>query len=262
MSSGRVGSCWLDQFDETLKLYDPSWWMKQDDFRIRNAEQTYSIIANFLQLEQQLLDCMDYIPFTADNHRIVSPKFTPIILEGCSLTESIFKRITNDGDRHTIKTYASRLDPRLDLSTATTIFLAPSLGFLRPFRDWTSAPPFWWTAYNKIKHDRIGHHDIASYLTTVNTLAALHQVIARSTDVFLECIAKAGWLNPDDERLSEYMVSRYVGCPPPEMPVESRLFVSATRDSFVIYEGEDVTVDHGWNFSARVKIHLWENDER
>ncbi len=236
--------------------------MKRDDFRIRNAEQTYAILANFLQLEQQLLDCMDYIPFTAQNHHLASPKFTPIILDGCSLTESIFKRITTNGDRHTIKTYASQLDRRLDLSSATTIVLAPSVGFLRPFRDWTNTTPFWWAAYNKIKHDRMGNHDVASYLATVNALAALHQVMARSTNVFLECIAKAGWLNPDDERLGDYMLSRYVGCPPPEMPVESRLFVSATRDSFASFESEDVTIDYSWNFSARIKLHLWENDER
>lgn len=235
---------------------------KTDDSGVFDAERTYAIIVNFLQLEQQLLEFSDYVPFTSESHKIVSPKFAPIILEACSLIESIFKRNLNDNRRLTFLSYAAELDPMLDLSAATTLLLAPTLDFLKPFHDWTSKPPFWWDAYNKIKHDRFQHYDSASYLTTVNTLAALHQVIARSTDIFLECIARVGWLNTHDDQFADYMVSRYVGCRPPGMPVESRLFVSATRDSFVVDEGDGPKVDQEWRFSTRVIIHLWENDER
>ena len=141
-----------------------------------NPEQVYAVVANFLSLEERLRECMECIPYTSQNQDVVSPKFPPIILESCSLTESIFKQTTSDRERHTLRTYAGVLEPDLELSDTTTIFLSHSLRFLRPFRNWQITPPTWWTAYNKLKHDRMGNYEAASYAATVNALAGLHQV--------------------------------------------------------------------------------------
>jgi hypothetical protein len=198
---------------------------------------------------------------TAQNYNLVSPKFTPIILEACSLIESVFKRSTTGNGRLTLKPYAELLEPNLELADATTIFLSHSLRFLRPFQNWHITVPSWWTAYNQLKHDRMSNWDAASYSATVDALAGVHQVLSRSK-LFLECIAKAGWLNEEDEHISELMTCNYVGCGPPQMPAESILFVSPIRDNFVIWNHDGPAIDYAWTFSERVKFHLWDYDER
>ena len=39
------------------------------------------VIANFMALEEQLLQCMEFIPYVQQNRNVVSPKFIPILIE-------------------------------------------------------------------------------------------------------------------------------------------------------------------------------------
>src|SRR5207244_555971 len=48
-------------------------------------------LTGFQTLEVQMLQCMEFIPFIANNKSAVSPKFVTIILEGCSLIDSTFR---------------------------------------------------------------------------------------------------------------------------------------------------------------------------
>jgi hypothetical protein len=223
----------------------------------RRADPLDFVIANFRQLEEQLLECMRFIPFVEQNQSVVSPKFIPIILESCTLIESIFRRGIADNRRHTLKSYCAFIEPELELADTTTLLLTTPMRFLRPFQSWTTEPPAWWSAYNQLKHDRINKYDAATYDLTILALAGLHQVIAR-TSAFVENLTKVGWIDESHPHTSDLMMFRNVGCQPPEIPAESVLFVSPLRGSFVDWENDSPSISAEWDFSWRVKFYIWD----
>ncbi len=96
----------------------------------------------------------------------------------------------------------------------------------------------------------------ATYSCTVAALAGLHQVLARSWQ-FLGHLTRAGWFNESSEGLAELGASRAAGCGPPDLPVQTRLFVSPIRGDFVDWSTDPPTIT-GWDFTERVKSHIWE----
>lgn len=61
--------------------------------RIETMDKANFVVASFTGLEEQLIHCMEYIPFVEGNKDVMSPKFIPIIMETCSLIDSIFREI-------------------------------------------------------------------------------------------------------------------------------------------------------------------------
>src|SRR5258708_1147353 len=122
------------------------------------------VVSNFEELESKLMECLRFIPFIDNNKEVISPKFIPIILEACSLIDSVFKTFEGkEGKKHNLRSYTKLVEPHLCLEETTTIFLNPPLRFLRPFATWTTAVPPWWTACNKLKHDRLDNYHAATY---------------------------------------------------------------------------------------------------
>lgn len=180
------------------------------------------MVANFHSLEDQLIACMAYIPYIEQNQAVVSPKFVPILLDACSLIDSVLRDSTDNEKRQTLKTYAALHEERLELEEATTLFLASPLQLLRPFHGWRNTAPVWWDAYNKVKHDRIRNYEAATYSCTVSAMAGLHQVLARSWQ-FLGHLTRAGWFNESSEEFADLGASRSAGCGPPDLPAQTRL---------------------------------------
>ena len=102
------------------------------------------VISNFVSLEKELLDCMEYIPYSEDHKNVVSPKFIPLILESCTLIESILKDITDpDETKQNFKSYSELHDKNLGLSEAISIFLSTPLQFIQPYQEWSTQAPKW-----------------------------------------------------------------------------------------------------------------------
>ena len=218
------------------------------------------VVASFLSLEGQLTQCMEYIPYIEANMGVVSPKFPSILSESCSLMESIFQHLNrrNGLNIRGLKEYAELYESVLDLENTFSMFLASPLTLLNPFFEWTQSAPAWWAAYNKTKHDRIDSYGSSSFQHAVLSLAALHQVMARSR-LFLGNMAKAGWFNERDEKFSDLLAGRAAGAgTPPEMAVESKLFVTPISGNFARVEGDRQEIDW-WEFSERVKNFIWED---
>ena len=78
------------------------------------------------------------------------------------------------------------------MEEATTLLLVSPLQLLRPFQGWREIQPAWWDAYNTVKHDRICNYGVATYSRTVEAMAGLHQLLARSWQ-FLGSLTRAGW---------------------------------------------------------------------
>jgi hypothetical protein len=227
-------------------------------------------VANFLSLESQLATCMEYIPFVESNRQAISPKFVSIVMEACSLIDSVFRELTSDKVKHlNLKKYGLEHEAALSLDGNLSLFLSTPVQVLRPFRDWTNKQPGWWAAYNRLKHDRLNSYEAATYTNAVQAMAGAHQLMARNKQFVGEFI-KAGWVDTNDDELMMTIASvAHLGAlmrNPPEFVVESRLFASATVDNFILPESEDdplyiqVDLEYG-GVSNRVRSFLFAHEE-
>ena len=65
------------------------------------------VISNLSSLEGQLIVCLEFLPYTPDNYSVVSPRFVPIILDACSLIDSVLRDLIDQPDEHsTFKRFA------------------------------------------------------------------------------------------------------------------------------------------------------------
>jgi hypothetical protein len=193
------------------------------------------VLSNFEELESRLIECLSYIPFIENNKQVISPKFIPIILEACSLINSVFKNSKGQkGKKHDLKSYTKLVEQHLYLEEAISIFLNPPLRFLTPFENWTKATPAWWAAYNKLKHDRLDNYDAATYENAILAMSGLHQVISRSVE-FAPVLLSAGWLNSNSRDVGELTAARFSlsRISTKVIPVASKLFVSPLDSNFV-----------------------------
>ncbi len=224
-----------------------------------NDKKIEFAINNFSNLEKQLSKCMEFIPFIDQNKNAISPKFIPIILEACSLIESIFKEISKDKKgRHNFKKYANLHEKDLELDKSISIFLVPSIKFYQPFKDWKKKIPVWWSNYNKLKHDRLNNYKFATYETAVSSLAGLHQLISRCR-LFTDILVAAGWFNASSEEFAELWSARMgeYGLPITSRPIpcESNLFVSPLLSNFVFLKNGSPRLEE-CGFSQRVQLLL------
>ncbi len=217
------------------------------------------VISNYKSLEKQLLECMDFIPYIEVNRDTVSPKYVPIILESCSLIESIFKSfVENDKKNYQSKDYSNLVEPILQLERAFSIMLVSPLEFFNPFENWTEEPPDWWQSYNNLKHDRLKNYKDAKIDIVIKSMCALHQVIAR-TIRFLPELVKDGWYNLFSGELGELMgelliiqTRGTIGISMETIPVETELFVSPNHGNFVIHKRGTTEINKGYKYSSRV----------
>lgn len=225
-----------------------------------NRTKASFVISNFSSLEEQLSACLDFLPYTPETHGVVSPHFVPIILDACSLIDSVLRDLVNKtNEQSTFKRYARETEEYLELDTAFSIFLNTNLEFFNPFASWRSKIPSWWSAYNRLKHDRMNNYADATYETTVQTLIALHQVVARNR-ILIPSLISAGWFNPDDSHFPELMCAQHIGqgvTPINVMAVETKLFVTPLHSNFVEFSNGRIVVSEDCKFSPRVTAMIW-----
>jgi hypothetical protein len=227
------------------------------------------VILQFIDLEVQLQDCLNVAPYIHANRQVVSPKFATILIEACSLIDSIFSDLLGAKNKTSLKDYAQAFEPSIDLVRNMTLFLNTPIMVLRPFELWRKEQPEWWAAYNSLKHDRINNFESATLENTVLALCALHQVMARCK-LFLGPFLKVGWIDTANGDLVADLGSvAHLGPltpSPPSMVIESKLFVSSTRENFIndTKESESLYLDIDYqarNLSNRVKNIIWAHED-
>jgi hypothetical protein len=109
---------------------------------------------------------------------------------------------------HFAKLYAGRFD----LPSTRSIVLVSPPRYVVPFKEWAALPSGgaykpapWWTAYTKMKHNRIAEITQATLDSAVQSLCGLHQVIARLPE-FARASMRHGWLQPGMKWSVEYVV--------------------------------------------------------
>jgi hypothetical protein len=194
-------------------------------------------VSNLEVLEKQLQSCMEYVPFVEDNQKVISPKFIHIVLDACSLIDSIFHQLSDGArKRSNLKKYSEMHEPQLELEAAISLFLSMPIRALTPFAGWTKCQPEWWTAYNMLKHDRLKNYTAATFQNAVLAFVGLHQVVSRLKQ-FMGPLLRASWIDTTEiETIEDLGSVAHLGAlhpAPPSLVVESRLVASPTRENFV-----------------------------
>ncbi len=166
------------------------------------------IIKWYLELEKKLLDIFNIIPFSNENQNIKLPIFSSIIIESGSLIDTIFRELIPANNKKNIglKDFGNYFEDNYKFSRVRSLYYLYPPGLLSPFKKWeiksSESIPDFWTAYTELKHNRIIKHDeFATLKNTLETVCALHQVIAK-LPIFFKALLRndmliTGQFNPE-----------------------------------------------------------------
>ncbi len=144
------------------------------------------VVKWYIELEDRLSDILKTTLYTNETENIFLPPLANILLDACSLLDAVLREeytgLTNRNDLSIVE-YCKYFEPLLKLGSHKTIIYQYPLLYIQPFSGWLSSsgdyqPLEWWTAYNKIKHDRILEYRRATLKNAVQGLCALHQVVS------------------------------------------------------------------------------------
>jgi hypothetical protein len=165
-------------------------------------------IESFLDLERRFEAFVRVVPITPEHNRVHSPVLASILLDACSLLETVLKS-TMDNQRYNgfnnianirAMRYATN-PPYLNIGHLRTVFrpdtfYAKPVWYLPrgessfPWYVWRNAQgqPRWWAAYNAIKHSRFQNANQATLLVTLHALKALFLALVQSLEFRLRLV--------------------------------------------------------------------------
>ena len=165
----------------------------------------------YQSIEKRLLEITDIVPFASESDlkKIQSPRLVPIIVETCSVVDTLlrplmpdkFKRPGPKGREITRKganiyDYYRELEKSLKLKQTKSLLLQGIPILLCPFANWSddsNKPILWWRAYNRLKHDRIKASKEANLFHCINALCALMQLMTKIPEV-MEFSLRFNWV--------------------------------------------------------------------
>lgn len=205
-------------------------------------ERGSELILNwFNDIEGRFASLIQTVPISDDTRDVFIPPLTSIILEACSLLDTVFRSSyepASEAPDAKFPDFARCYEERLMLSQKKTVVYHYPAHILRPFDGWIDdageySPLFWWQNYNSIKHDRINNCERSTFNTALHSLCALHQAIVFSSD-FVEALARHNMISFD--RWAEpFAMSVLKGELPNEsirLLVESELFGTPTGGEY------------------------------
>ena len=162
-----------------------------------------TVISSFRHIELMFEDVLGNIPYVPEHENVWSPSLVTILLETCSLLDSLWKyRVTNTPDaifppsgQNLNITYYFRNFGQ-SLAPEWAVLWAQGGKRIEPFGAWISqsyVPLDWWQAYNDVKHDRLANRTRATMRHAAQALAALFINIVTYPPALSE-MARAGWV--------------------------------------------------------------------
>lgn len=152
-----------------------------------NQSQAELVLKWYLELEERLSQILHVTQYTPETQLIFLPPLVNIVLDSCSLLDAIFREEfigTEKRNKLTISKFCPYFESTFNFSGIKTILYQYPLLYLKPFEGWCNNDKYqsleWWSAYNKLKHDRIREHKNATLKNAVNAICALHQVISQN----------------------------------------------------------------------------------
>ncbi len=160
-------------------------------------------IDSFRELETRLAAFLRAVPFNSRHQRVHSPLLASLLLDCCSLIESVLKSAM-DNVRYNGAANIAQLrnmryadhPPYLNINHLRTVFRPDSFYTKQvwllsqgdvsiPWYLWRTAQvshPRWWRAYNDVKHARFNNESHATLGATVHAMEALFLVLVQCLD--------------------------------------------------------------------------------
>ncbi len=166
------------------------------------ADDADVALDGFLEVENRFASFLRAVPPSSEHNSVHSPILASILLDSCSLIETVLKS-TMDNSRYEgiarITQHRSRrytqTPPFLNIGDLRSVFKGDTLyakpvWFLPrgkrsfPWYKWrqSTGNPTWWAGYNAVKHSRFGNARQAKLLTTMHALKGLFLVLVQSLE--------------------------------------------------------------------------------
>jgi len=128
----------------------------------------------FLSIEDELAQCARYVEFNDDHSVVYSIAFSRILLASASEVDIVAKEICRiigpDRTPERITEYQPIVLGRFPNFPTMEVRIPRHSMSCKPWEEWGQGKsPTWWTAYNKVKHERGKHYRMA---TLQNALGA------------------------------------------------------------------------------------------
>jgi hypothetical protein len=134
----------------------------------------------YLSIIKELETISDYIEFHKDNNDTFSIELAKILFVASSEADVVLKSICNKLDKNTpvnnINDYRRLIKKSFIFSSLKDeLVQIPLHSFLlKPWGEWHGkSHPLWWTAYNKVKHERNNHFSKATLKNALNAVGGL-----------------------------------------------------------------------------------------
>ncbi len=156
----------------------------------------------YLTIEQDLIETSRYVDYNGQEN-VYSYEFAKIIVAASVEAESLFKTICKEisgKDTESITSYKRTILKRTPEIEDAKVYARRMRREIEPFKNWSSGKLRWWTAYTKIKHNRMENMKEATLLNAVTTVSAVYVLLfylAELNDLDFACYE------------SQYFVSDY-----------------------------------------------------
>jgi hypothetical protein len=166
-----------------------------------------SVIVWFETAERMLGEVLDVVPYETAHENMWSPRLVTVLLETCSQLDSLLKleakqSLQLSGTKLDIKDYFQHFGRVL--SEKWAVFWGEAPERIKPFEQWRALPDYtrdsytghelaWWTAYNKVKHNRIENRRQAMLKHAVKAVGGLFLAILYC-DACRKAVGSSGWL--------------------------------------------------------------------
>lgn len=154
----------------------------------------------FLALEEELMKVARYIEFSENNFNTYSIELASLLLGAGSeidvVAKQICKKLKPSSKAKNIGQYGNQISAEIP-TVGTFKLLLPKYGLeLQPWVNWSAKPrknPYWWTSYNKVKHERHNHFNQANLTNVLNAVGGLYILVL----YLYEKLATEGRLSPN-----------------------------------------------------------------
>ena len=210
---------------------------------------------SYTTVEDDFINYLDYVPWTHDHRKVWSPKLANLLLNAGSLIDSILRSYLNNptvdlvedidkirGKREqdiNINDFQKVYEKVYSFSNRE-VYLLSTEEKLTPWSNWQNqnSHPDWWTASNKVKHNRFENKTEANLENTLYALSGLFLVCVllkefRRYLVDIGIIKQSGWHAKVDETHLKDIMKENEPVPEPLFPIiaKSKLFGYVVRST-------------------------------
>lgn len=137
----------------------------------------------FRIVEADLEHSLRYVECDERNDSAFSLEFAQLIMAACAEIDTVCKQlcrclVPTGPQPDSLPGYAAVILARHSTLVNIAVTIPRYDRLVRPWQGWTKADsPEWWRAYNKIKHNRTEHFDVASLANAIKATAGLMALV-------------------------------------------------------------------------------------